>query len=74
MVSPEDVRSGRSLAPYVRVSHEDFRGAVLDRPTERVKQPALLQVGGRAEVDELDCEVLGNDNVLILDVPVNDVL
>lgn len=57
---------------YIRIPHENFRGTVLDCPTERVKQFAPFQVSSWAEVDQLDSEVLSNHNVLVLDVPVND--
>lgn len=59
---------------YIRVSQEDFRSTVLSRPTEGVEQLVLLQVGSRAEVYELDRKVLSDHDVLVLDVPMDNVL
>ena len=57
------------MQQYWLVSHEYLRTAVLHSTTECREESAGLEKGCWSEIDELDMEVLIEDDVLILDVP-----
>ncbi|TNN36442.1 hypothetical protein EYF80_053384 [Liparis tanakae] len=56
------------------MSLQHLRGAVLQRATEIVEELPGRHRDGGAEVDESDVETFVDDDVLVLDVPVEDVL
>ena len=58
---------------YSPVSLEYLRTTVLHGTTECAEQFARMKESSRPEINQLDVELMINDDVLVLDVPVNDV-